>query len=73
MQNMYCKKYLFLVIDTTPPSDNPLRCQKYLFEAIYRIIMNIDDKIRDEKLQYDINRVAARLSLLSSGEIAKNE
>ena len=70
---MYCKKYLFLVINTTPPLDNPLRCQKYLFEAVYRIIMNIDDKIRDEKLQYDINRVAARLSLLSSGEIAKNE
>ena len=28
--------------------------------------MTIDDKIRDEKLQYDINRKAAKLSALPS-------
>ena len=28
--------------------------------------MTIDDKIRDEKLQYDINREAAKISTLSS-------
>ena len=28
----------------------------------------MDDKIRDEKLQYDINREAAKLSALSSGK-----
>ena len=28
--------------------------------------MTIDDKIRDEKLQYDINREAAIISALSS-------
>ena len=28
--------------------------------------MTIDDKIRDEKLQYDINREAAKISALSS-------
>ena len=33
--------------------------------------MTIDDKIRDEKLQYDINREAAGLSALSSGKIDK--
>ena len=33
--------------------------------------MTIDDKIRDEKLQYDINREAAKLSALSSGKIDK--
>ena len=27
--------------------------------------MTIDDKIRDEKLQYDINRGAAKISALS--------
>ena len=27
-----------------------------------------DDKIRDEKLQYDINRKAAKISALSSGK-----
>ena len=33
--------------------------------------MTIDDQIRDEKLQYDINRVAAKISTLSSGKINK--
>ena len=31
--------------------------------------MTINDQIRDEKLQYDINRGAAKISALSSGEI----
>ena len=31
--------------------------------------MTIDDKIRDEKLQYDIKREAAKISSLSSGKI----
>ena len=35
--------------------------------------MTIDDKIRDEKLQYDIYREAAKLSVLSSGKIDKYE
>ena len=33
--------------------------------------MTIDDKIRDEKLQYEINTVAAKISALSSGKIDK--
>ena len=35
--------------------------------------MTINDQIRDEKLQYDINREAAKISALSSGEIHKYE
>ena len=35
--------------------------------------MTIDDKIKDEKLQYNINREAAKISALSSGEIDKYE
>ena len=35
--------------------------------------MTIDDKIRDEKLQYDINREAARISVLSSEKNDKHE
>ena len=35
--------------------------------------MTINDQIRDEKLQYDINREAAKISALSSGEIDKYE
>ena len=35
--------------------------------------MTIEDQIRDEKLQYDINREAAKISALSSGKIDKYE
>ena len=35
--------------------------------------MTIDDKIRDEKLQHDINREAAKISALSSEKIDKYE
>ena len=35
--------------------------------------MTIDRKIRDEKLQYDINGEAKKISSLSSGKIDKHE
>ena len=35
--------------------------------------MKIDDKIKDEKLQFDINREAAKISALSLSKIDKNE
>ena len=35
--------------------------------------MTINDQIRDEKLQYDINREAAKILALSSGKIHKYE
>ena len=35
--------------------------------------MTINDQIRDEKLQYNINREAAKISALSSGTIYKYE
>ena len=35
--------------------------------------MTINDQIRDEKLQYNINREAAKISALSSGKIDKYE
>ena len=35
--------------------------------------MTINDQIRDEKLAYDINREAAKISALSSGKIHKYE
>ena len=35
--------------------------------------MTIEDQIRDVKLQYDINREAAKISALSSGKIDKYE
>ena len=33
--------------------------------------MTIDDKIKDEKLQYDINREAAKISASLTGKIYK--
>ena len=35
--------------------------------------MTIDDQIRDEKIQYNINREAAKISALASGKIDKYE
>ena len=35
--------------------------------------MAIDDEVRDEKMQYDINREAANLSTLLSGKLDKYE
>ena len=33
--------------------------------------MTIDDQIKDDKLQYDINRKATKISALSSGKMNK--
>ena len=48
-----------------------MRFRKNLLD---KIITTIDHKIRDEKLQYDINREVAKISAgLSSGKIDKYE
>ena len=46
--------------DTTLASVNPLHFRNNLLERISKLIMTIKDKIRDEKLQYDITREAAK-------------
>ena len=63
---------LFLVVDTMLASNIPLRFRKIFLTYIIKI-MTINDQIRDEKLQYDINREAAKISALSSGKIHKYE
>ena len=35
--------------------------------------MTVEDQIKDEKLQYDINREAAKIPALSSGKLDKYE
>ena len=35
--------------------------------------MTINDQIKDERLQYNINREAAKISALSSGKLRKYE
>ena len=66
---MYYKTIFFSVIDNT--LDKILKYRKNILETIYKLIMIIDEKIRDEKLQYDISREAAKISALSSGKIDK--
>ena len=52
-------------------SNNPLKFRKSLFNK--KEIMRINDQIRDEKLQYDINKEAAKISALSSKNFHKYE
>ena len=66
--------YSFLVNDTTLASDDPLRFTKNLLrQYIHNKTMTIEDQVKDEKLQYDINREVAKISVLSSGKIDKYE
>ena len=60
---MYCKATFFIVAILA--SGNPLRFRKNLLQKIQKLIMKIGDKIRDEKLQYLINRQATKKSDLS--------
>ena len=69
---MYWKATFFLVINTTLASDNnPLRFGKKLSERISKLITATDEKIGDEKLQYDIKPKAAKILALSSRKICK--
>ena len=45
-----------LFVNATLASDNLSRFRKDLLEILQKLIMTIDDIIRDEKLQYDIYR-----------------
>ena len=71
--NCTSKPYSFLVINTTLASDDTSRFRKSLLERIQKLITPIDDKIKDEKLQYNIDREAAKISALLSGKIDKYE
>ena len=53
-----------MVNDTTLASDNAL-------ENYFQNIIKLNDQSRYDKLQYDINREAAKISALSSGKINK--
>ena len=64
LMNLYKK----VLQNHIPSSDNPLNFRKSLLE---RIIMAINDSIKDEKLRYNINTEATKISGLSSGKIDK--
>ena len=62
------KPLSFLVNNPGLTSDNPLHFRCYHLERIGKVIMVIDDKIRDEKLQYHIIvKEAAKILALLSG------
>ena len=64
------KPYSCLVFNTILVSDNLSRFRKNILE---RIILTIDDKVKDEKLQHNINREAAKISTTSSSKVDKPE
>ena len=66
------KPRFFLVIDTILVLNNPLRFRKNLLVRIPKIMMTTDDKIRDKKLQHDINGEAAALLSNKTEEKKKN-
>ena len=58
------QNHTFLFIDDNLASDNLSHVRNNLLERI-------DDKVRDENLQYDINRKTAKISALSSEKVDK--
>ena len=69
LQNLFIFQLLILLLNKITP---------YILEAIFqkeykKLIKTTDDKIRDKKLQYNINREVAKISALSSAKIDKYE
>ena len=62
-----------MVIDITLASDNSSCFRKDLLERIEKLVLIVDDKIKDEKLQYAINREATEIPTLLSGKVDKYE
>ena len=71
------KPFNFLTIDTTLPASDPLKCRKYYFLLVKMTVTDqlkiIDDKIKVNQAQYDLNRLTAKISALPSGESRKYE
>ena len=77
----YCTKepYSFLTINTTLPADNHMRFRKNFFifcfikMTLTEQVKILDDKIKSNKAQYDLDREAAKISALSSKDLEKYE
>ena len=71
------KLYSFLTIDTTLPASDPLRFEKICFLLIKMTVTDqlkiIDNKIKANQAQYDLDRLAAKISAYSSGDLRKYE
>ena len=64
---MYQKNIIFFSEWHFLVSDNLL----HLLEKLRKLFTRIDDKIREQKVQYDINKEAAKISVLSRNAINK--
>ena len=71
MKNEKCKILVFFDNMIANILSNKNVIQKLLNYLLKKIIVTIDDKIRYENLQNDINRKGAKISALSSGKIDK--
>ena len=66
------KPYSFLTINTTLPSSNSLRFRKKLLDTcLIDQIKILIRKIKQNKAQYDLDRKAAKISILSSNNLNK--
>ena len=63
------KPYSSLNIDTTLPADNSLRFRKNLKMTLTDEFKILDDKIKANQSQYNLDREAAEIFALSSKEL----
>ena len=74
-----CTNEPFLTIDTALPADNPMRFRKNFFRTSFikmkltEQVKILDDKIKANKAQYDLDKEAAKISALSNDELEKYE
>ena len=65
--------FFFFCFDTTRASNISSHFRKNLLVWIQKLIITIYDKIRDDKIWFDINIEVAKISALSSGKADKYE
>ena len=74
---LFFDKYSFLTIDTTLPASAPLRFRKKNSNLKKMIVSDqlkiVDNKIKTSQAQYDLDRLAAKTSVLSSNDLRKYE
>ena len=75
-RNCTKEPYSCLTFDTTLSADNHLRFRKKSFKFVLKMTLAdklkiVDNKIKANQAQYDLDREAAKISALSSGELEK--
>ena len=72
---IYREPYSFLTIDTKLSASDPLRFRKICFFLIKMTVTDqikiLDRKTKQNEAQYDLDRKAAKISALSSGNLDK--